>query len=161
MIRIFVIVLFAVATSTIWSQGKTVSPPAENLPRAEQEKWLVQAIAKYGSYDEMTTAIKISAAKIHGCALSYTQTKRFGATKEQNIIVTTRTDSVKNDIIIDLAKLEVDTMKLSEHMYPEVMTLSFRMRDSVRDTEIILRQTAAEAIKTTIERVARACQRAH
>ena len=160
MIRLCAVLLFVFGPATIWSQAKPVAAPSADAPRAEQEKWLVQAITKYGSYDAMTASVKLSAAKINGCVLSYTQTKKFGATKEQTLIVTTRTDSVKEGIAIDLAKLDVSSLKLLENVSPDVMSLAFRTLGggSVRDTEIILRQPAADAVKTAIERVARACQ---
>ena len=158
MIRLFAVVLLVFAPMTIWSQGKVVEPPSADAPRADQERWLIQALIKYGSHDVTTTAFKLTAVAVKGCVLSYTRTKRYGATKEQTLIVTTRTDSVKDDISIDLAKMDIPTIKLVEHMYPEVMTFSYRMKGDVRDSEIVLRQPAADAVKTTIERLARGCQ---
>lgn len=158
MIRLFAMLLFALAPVTIWSQGKPVSPPAESAPIADQQKWLLDAITKYGSYKTPTSSVKISAPKIEACVLSFTQSKKYGATSERTLIVNTRTDTVKEDVSIDLAKLDVSTIKSSEHMEPEVMTVAFRMRNAVRDTEVVVRQSSAEAIKTTLGRVAGSCQ---
>jgi hypothetical protein len=159
-IKFYVISLFLLAPMTVWSQAKTVAPPAENAPMAEQQKWLVQAIGKYATYRGPTMSVKVSDPKIKGCSLSYTETKSFGAVSERVLIVTTRTDSVKNNVEIDLAKLDVPTMKLAEHISPDLIALTFRVRRAetgFKDFEIIFRQPAGEAIKTTLERVARGC----
>ena len=162
MIRLYVIALFLFAPAAMWSQGKTISPPAENAPNAEQQKWLVQAFTKYATHRTPTTSVKVTSPKLEACSLSYTETKSFGATSEELLILTTRTDLVKNNVVIDLAKLETSGMKLAEHMSADLMALTFRVRradNGFKDFEIVLRQPAAEAIKTTLERVARGCQK--
>lgn len=161
MIKLFMTVLLLFAPAAVWSQAKPVAPPAESAPAAEQQNWLVQAIAKYGSYKAAATSVKISDSKIAGCSLSFLQTKSSDTSSEQTLIRRTRTDSIKDNVVIDFAKLDITSLKLSEYLSPEVMSLTFRVRrdnNTFKDFEIILREPAAEAIKTTFERVAKGCQ---
>lgn len=160
MIKFWVMLLFLFAPAVIYSQEKPVAPPPESAPIAEQQKWLLKGLSKYASYITPTMSVKISDPKIHGCVLSFTQTRKFGSTSEDTLIITTRTDTVKDNVSIDLAKLDPASMKLSDHMLPELSTFTLRIRPSetrFRDVELVLQQPAADAIKTTLERVARAC----
>jgi hypothetical protein len=165
MIRLAVILLFVVAPMMTYSQGKTIAPPAESAAVTEQQKWLVNAVAKYGSYKTPTTSVKISAPKIDACVLSFTQAKKFGSTlEEKTLILTTRTDTVKDSVSIDLAKIDIPSLGLSDYILPELSTFSFRIKRSetnFRDMELVVQRPAADAIKTTLERVASACAPAH
>ena len=164
MIKLPAMLLFVVAPMMIYSQTKTIAPPADSAPVAEQQKWLVNALPKYASYKTPTTSVKISATKIDACVLSFNQTKKFGSTSEETLIITTRTDTVKDSVSIDLAKIDIPSLKLSEYILPELSTFSFRIRrseTSFRDMELVVQRSAADAIKTTLERVARACTPAH
>ena len=160
MIKLAVILLFVVAPMTIYPQGKTITPPADTAAVTEQQKWLVNAMSKYASYKTPTTSVKISAPKIEACVLSFTQTRKFGSTSEETLIITTRTDTVKDSVSIDLAKIDIPSLKLSDYILPELSTFSFRIKrseTSFRDLELVLQRPAADAIKTTLERVSRAC----
>ena len=165
MIRLAVILLFVVAPMTIYPQGKTITPPADTAPVSEQQKWLVNAMSKYASYKTPTTSVKISSPKIEACVLSFTQTRKFGSTlEEKTLIITTRTDTLKDNVSIDLAKIDIPSLKLSDYILPELSTFSFRIKrseTSFRDLELVLQRPAADAIKTTLERVARACAPTH
>ena len=160
MIKLSFFLLFLFAPVTIWSQGKLVAPPADSAPMAKQRTWLVQAIGKYGTQKAAGTSVKISNQKIEACVLTYTQTRMYEGNSETTLIRRTRTDSVKDDLTVDLAKLDIASIKLSEHLVPELMALTFRVQatgSSFKDFELVLRQPAADAIKTTLERVARGC----
>ena len=160
MSKLLLMFLFVFAPATIFSQGKPITPPGERAPAAEQQKWLLSALAKYAAYSTPTMSVKISGPKIQACVLTITQTKKFGSTSKDDLIITTRTDSVTEKISIELGKLDLASMKLADHIFPELSTFSFRIRPSettFRDVELVLQQPAADAIKTTLERVARAC----
>ena len=165
MIRLAVILLFVVAPMTIYPQGKTITPPADTAAVTEQQKWLVNAMSKYASYKTPTTSVKISSPKIEACVLSFTQTRKFGSTlEEKTLIITTRTDTLKDNVSIDLAKIDIPSLKLSDYILPELSTFSFRIKrseTSFRDLELVLQRPAADAIKTTLERVSRACAPTH
>ena len=164
MIRLTALLLFAFVPVIIYSQAKTVTPPPESASSAEQQKWLVNALAKYASYETPAMSIKISAPKIERCVLTYTRTKKIGSTSETTLIVTTRTDKIKDNMSIDLTNLHTPSIKLSDHIFPELSTLSFRVsrnETNFRDFEIVVQQPAADAIKTTLERVAWSCGPTH
>lgn len=160
MIRLLTMLLFVCSPALIYAQAK-VAAPAENAAVAEQQKWLLTALPKYGSYKTPSNSVRISAPKIEACVLSFTQSKKFGSTQEETLIITTRTDTVKDTISIDLAKLDVASMKIGEHLDTSLSTLSFRIKRSetnFRNVEMVIQQPAVEATRLTLERVARSCQ---
>ena len=160
MIRLLMMLLFVFAPAMIYAQAK-VAGPGESATDAEQQKWLLTALPKYGSYKTPSNSVRISVPKIEACVLSFTQTKKFGSTSEETLIITTRTDTVKDTISIDLAKLDLASLKIGEHLDVALSTLSFRIKRSetnVRNVEMVIQQPAVEAVKTALESLARGCQ---
>ena len=164
MIRMLVFLMFALAPVSIHSQGKNIAAPAESAPANEQRKWLLKTVGKYASYKTRTISVSITAPKLESCVLSFVQTKKVGSTSQDTMGVTTRTNAIKDNVAIDLAKLDLNSLKISDHIYQELATLTFRIRRgeaASESVELVVQQPAADAIKTVLERVAHACTPVH
>ena len=161
MLRILFLTCVLASVST-YAQSKPVVPPSENAPRAEQEKWLTNAVTKYGSYKTLNLAIVVSSAKFDGCRLEFVQTRKSGAVSQDVMGVTTKTETTKQDIAIDLSTLDTFGVTIKDEIDPalKVLVLKLRRADAnakAREMELIVKEEAAEAIKTAFEQISRQC----
>ena len=150
------------ASGSAHAQAKPVVPPAENAPRAEQEKWLTSAVTKYGSYKTLNLTIGVSSAKFNGCRLEFVQTRKSGAISQDTMGVTTRTSTTKQDIAIDLSTLDAAGVTIKDDIDPALRVLLLKLRRAdanakAREVELIVKEEAAAAIKTSLEQISRQC----
>ena len=150
------------ASASAYAQTRPIMPPAENEPRAEQERWLANALTKYGSYKTLNLAIIVSSAKFNGCRLEFVQTRKSGATSQDVMGVTTKTATTKQDIAIDLSTLDATGVTIKDEIDPalKVLLLKLRRADAnakAREMELIVKEEAVSAIKTAFEQISRQC----
>jgi hypothetical protein len=160
MVSRLALLIFLLVPSALYSQTKPVSPPPEGAAPVEQQRWLVNAIRKYGTFKSLGTSISISSPKLDACVLSFVQTKRYGSMSHDTMGAKERVDSVKGEVRLDLAKLDIASLKVEDHFDPELSIVSLRIGPSdasSKNIEIIVQQPAAGAVKTTLERVVRSC----
>jgi hypothetical protein len=141
------------------AQEKPIMPPAETESLHGQQRWLTNAVTKYGSYRTLNLSVVISSAKFTGCQLDFVQTRKLNAAAQDTMGVTTKTNTLKQNISIDLAQL--DTATIDEHVDLTLRQLSIKLRraeNDFRNVDLVVREEAADAIKTTLERIGGECK---
>lgn len=149
------IIIFA--AEAVPQKRDSIKPPAETATLAETQTWLVGAIGKYAAYKTRVTTMTITNAKFEGCSFSFTETRKSGSISTATMGATRTTNSVKEDILFDVARLASDGISVSDHIYPEIQTLELKFADDRRIVEIVVKREASDAIKTALTRIQRLC----
>jgi len=163
---LFAALLFALAASMLGQKRNEIKPPPETASLAENQQWVVGTIGKYGSYKTRVEAITLSNAKFDGCAFSVIQVRKLGSTSTTTMGPTRTTYSAKDDILIDVTKVRPDGISLEDHLYPELHTVRFWYSGFDLDQGsangsvyyIVVKQAAAEALKTAFVQIQRFCK---
>ena len=161
----FTLLLTAAAVMPMYAsaQSKNVKPLVDNASLPETRKWLVEAIGKYASYKTPVTSASISDVKFEGCKVSFTLVRKTGTSGQDVMGVTRRTHTVKQETAFDLSFVEPEGIRLTDHIFPEFQMLTVRFRSGEpstapdREVEIVVKQEAAEHIRTALVHARRLC----
>jgi hypothetical protein len=159
-----VAVLFSLSSDAFTQKNETVKPPAENASGEELEKWLAGALAKYGSYKTRVASGEVTNVRFEGCTMNYVQARRSGSTSTATMGATRTVNTVKEDVVVNLALLIPDSsVVLADHIYPELQTLELKQgaqssgANDDRLISMIVKREAGDAIKATLVRAAGLC----
>ncbi len=145
------------------AQVKSVKALADNASISETQKWLVDVLSKHASYKTPVNSASVSNVKFEGCKLSFTVVRKTGTSGQDVMGVTRRTHTVKQEIAFDLSFVESEGIGLTDHIFPEfrLLTVRFRSGDpstaAEREVEIVVRQEAAEPIRSAFVHARRLC----
>ncbi|HVF31026.1 MAG TPA: hypothetical protein VNA22_08650 [Pyrinomonadaceae bacterium] len=134
-----------------------IKPPAEDLSRTELEKWIVQALGKYGEYKSQSMNASVSSAKFTGCTLNFDIIRKSTPRHNDTVNAVYKTRGVKHPVSIDLSR--VAAISVVDYLNPELQTVVLTMTGgpTTNGSEIIVRHAASNAIKTAFERMRGFC----
>jgi hypothetical protein len=143
---------------------ESVKPPGEGATRAEIEKWISVAIDRHASYSTRTMEVTIADVKFERCTISYTEVRK-SSSRNNSVAVTAviKQKSIKLDLDVDLSKLALNGIEITDHILPEFQTLVLRERYDTggattgRDVELVVKHGAADAMKIALERLKAVC----
>ena len=147
------------------AQGKTVKPLSDTASITETQKWLVDALAKYTSFKTPVNSASVSNVKFDGCTLSFAVVRKTGTSGQDVMGMTRRTHTLKQEMAFDLSFVESEGIKLTDHVLPELQILTVRFRTGdpsaavEREVEIVVRQEAAEQIRSALVHARRLCSK--
>ena len=158
--------VFAISASLSAQKRNEIKPPSESASLAENQQWIGEALAKFGSYKTRLEAMTVSKVSFDACRFSFTETRKSGSTSTATMGATTTTNVSKNDISIDLAKVRPDGISLEDHIYPELQTIKiwyagFDLAEGStagRVYQIVVKHEAGDAIKTALLQAKRLCK---
>lgn len=154
-----VLVLFFLAVLSVGPFAQTpdeIKPPSETVSRTQLEKWLTQALVKYGKYKNLSTSVAISSAKFSECTLGFDLVRRPNAIDTRTDSAVSRTNKVTQNVSIDVSRIAADGITIEDYLDPDLRALIVSLTNGSK-TEIIVRHDAAGAIRTAFARLRTAC----
>lgn len=153
LVWIFLAAVLAVPAQT----ADDIKPPNESATRAEQEKWLTQALIKYGKYKNASTSVSIASAKINVCIVSFNVIRKPTSIDSPMDRTVVRTNKVTQSVSIDLSRIADDGVAIEEFLDPNLRTLVVKSVGEVK-TEVVVERKAAAAIRVVLERLRAECR---
>ena len=157
--RSIVLILFFLSVfsaSALAQPADEIKPPVESSSRSDLEKWLTQALGKYGRYKNRARSVSVSSAKFTGCTLSFDVLHKPNTIDTSSDRTVFSTKKVTQVVSIDISRIAPSGLAIEDFLDPDLRTLVVKLADGAK-TEIVVRGEAAGAIRTVFERLSAAC----
>ena len=152
-----VLLLLAVFSVGVCAQtADEIKPPSESSSRADLEKWMAQALGKYGKYRNRARSVSVSSAKFAGCTLSLDVLHKPNTIDNDSDRTVFSTKKVTQAVAIDLSRIAPGGIAIEDFLDPDLRTLVVKLADGSK-TDIVVRGEAAVAIQNVLERLSAAC----
>ncbi len=160
MFRLAVVLSLVLLIVSLTSAQDSVKPLGENASIADTQKWLEDALTRHGSFKARAASSTVSDVEFDGCDLSFTLIRKSGGISQDAVGVTTRVNTVKTDVAFNVGRIDADRLEITDHLLPEFQILTIRYRTDTqaeRLQELVVRQEAAEHIKSALAHARRLC----
>jgi hypothetical protein len=139
------------------SGQKTITPPPEDAPLETVQKWLLDTFPKYSSYKTRSGSVAVSEVSFDGCNLKFKREQKAGTTTSVTEGAKRTVSRFKDDVTLDLQSMRSDTASLVDHLYPDLQTLEIKLGPNDPVKEIILKRSAAAAVRSALITAGRLC----
>jgi hypothetical protein len=153
----FVMAFAIVGLNTSATAQKTVTPPPDDAPIEELEEWIVEALPKYASYKTRSGSVTVSDASLNGCTLKFTLVRKAGTTTTITEGAKRTVSTLEDEVMLDLQEIGTDNTSLLDHLYPDLQTLELKLRPNETAMEIVVKSSAAEAVRSALIAGGRIC----
>ena len=164
--RVFLLIAILFVFSSHAFAQKVIEPPAEKASTEEVQKWLAGSLAKYGSYKTRAGTIDVSNVRFEGCSVKYTLTRKSGSTSTAVMGATRTVNTIKDEVVIDVAGLSNESVKLLDNVYAELQTVEITLKTGAASgigdgkvIELVVKAEAGKAIRTALIQAARDCSK--